>query len=213
MTTSLTDRSKQALSLAFDLHKDQKRKIAPGESEDLAVPYIAHLMNVASYVLQAGGNEDQFIAALLHDSIEDQPNTLGKPTAEIIKEQFGERVLELVLTCTDGEPNQVRDASTWRYRKEKHLQHLKSSATKDPEALLVPLADKLDNCESLVRDLKLHGPVVWKRFNSEPNELVWYYQSVLEIFKSVHSRDDLLIMNLQSVFTEIRSFNAVLETD
>ncbi len=122
MTTALTDRSKQAFSLAFDLHKDQKRKIAPGESEDLAVPYITHLMNVASYVLQAGGNEDQFIAALLHDSIEDQPNTLGKPTVEIIKEQFGERVLELVLACTDGEPNQVRDASIWRDRKEKYLQ-------------------------------------------------------------------------------------------
>ena len=207
MTTSLTDRSKQAFSLAFDLHKDQKRKIAPGESEDLAVPYIAHLMNVASYVLQAGGNEDQFIAALLHDSIEDQPNTLGKPTVEIIKEQFGERVLELVLTCTDGEPNQVRDASTWRHRKEKYLQHLKSSATKDPEALLVPLADKLDNCKSLVRDLKLHGPVVWKRFNSKPEDILFYYQAILEILESSQGKAHLLLRQLQKVFNELNESN------
>jgi (p)ppGpp synthase/HD superfamily hydrolase len=207
MTTALTDRSKQAFSLALELHKGQKRKIAPGESEDLAVPYIAHLMNVASYVLQAGGNEDQFIAALLHDSIEDQPNTLGQQTAEIIKEQFGERVLELVLTCTDGEPNQVRDASTWKDRKENYLYHLKFIKTKDPEALLVPLADKLDNCESLVRDLELHGPVVWKRFNSEPEETLWYYQAVLEILESSQSKDDLLIRQLQNTFNELNKSN------
>ena len=89
MNITFSNRSKEAFALALDLHKDQKRKIAKGESEDLAIPYLTHLLNVASNVLQAGGNEDQFITALLHDSIEDQPNTLGRPTTEIIEEKFG----------------------------------------------------------------------------------------------------------------------------
>ena len=105
MTTALKDRYKPTFSLVLYLHKDQKWKIASSESQDLAVPYVTHMMNLASYVLQAGGNEDQFIAVLLHDSTEDQLNILGRARAEIIKEQFGERVLNLLYTCTDGVSN------------------------------------------------------------------------------------------------------------
>ena len=133
MSITLSNRSKEAFALALDLHKDQKRKIAKGESEDLAIPYITHLLNVASNVLQAGGNEDQFIAALLHDSVEDQPNTLGRPTTEIIEEKFGKRVLELVLAATDGEPNQKRTQATWKDRKENFIAKLEAKSIDDGE--------------------------------------------------------------------------------
>lgn len=203
MSIKFTDRSKEAFALAVDLHKDQKRKIAKGESEDLAIPYITHLMNVASYVLQASGNEDQFIAALLHDSIEDQPHSLGRPTSEIIEEKFGKRVLELVLAATDGEPNQERTPETWKARKEKYINDLKAIATKDPEALLVPLADKLDNATSLVKDLEIHGSIVWQRFNKEPEQMLWYYESIYKTLDKPFSNRNSLILLFRQIIKKL----------
>ena len=212
MSITFSERSKEAFALALDLHKDQKRKIAKGESEDLAIPYITHLMNVASYVLQAGGNEVQFIAALLHDSIEDQPHTLGRPTSEIIEEKFGKRVLELVLAATDGEPSQQRTPETWRARKEKFIKDLEAIAAKDPEALLVPLADKLDNAMSLVRDLESHGPIVWQRLNKEPEQILWYYKSVFKTLSKTLPNINSLIPQFKQVINELNKIHKQITT-
>lgn len=193
MSITFTDRSKLALSLAVDLHKNQNRKIAEGESSSLASPYLGHLLNVASYVLQSGGSEDQFIAALLHDAVEDQNYTLERTAIQIIRDTFGSSVLDLVLAATDGEIDEERSSATWRKRKEHHLEKLKDTVKENPAGLLVPLADKLDNLTSTVRDLKLHGPIVWKRFNAKPEDIIWYYDALSKVFTKAFTRNHFLI--------------------
>ena len=172
----------QALAFAAELHATQTRKVAPGEDATLAIPYLTHLLDVMSLTIQARGDEDQMIAALLHDGLEDQPVYLGTPTAQIIEREFGPRVLAFVQAATDGDSDMPRTPETWRPRKEEHIGHLKALAEKDPDVLLVPLADKLANGLAIVNDLSLHGNKVWYRFNVNPDNVCWYYGSMLNLF-------------------------------
>ncbi len=138
----------KALIFADRLHADQKRK-------GTEVPYIAHLLSVAALVIEAGGDENERIAALLHDAVEDQG---GHETLEEIRREFGEQVAAIVEGCTDAYTN---PKPPWRERKETYLGHL-------PDASLsvrrVSLADKLHNARSILRDLQIFGPKVWDRF-------------------------------------------------
>ena len=129
----LTRRFELALQFASGLHHSQCRKGTP-------VPYISHLMAVSALVLEAGGDEDLAIAALLHDAVEDQG---GPPTLQTIRRMFGDRVADVVMECsdTDREPKPL-----WRERKEQYLAHLLSAST---DALLVSIADKLHNARSV----------------------------------------------------------------
>lgn len=107
----LTSRFDDALQLASELHRKQKRKGSP-------VPYISHLLIVAGTVLDDGGTEDEAIAALLHDAVEDQG---GKAVAERIRERFGDRVAEVVLACSDAD---TMPKPPWRERKDAYIAHL-----------------------------------------------------------------------------------------
>ena len=78
----LTVRFDDALMFAADLHRHQTRK-------GTAIPYVSHLLAVASIVLEHGGREDEAIAALLHDGPEDQG---GQATLDVIRDRFGESV-------------------------------------------------------------------------------------------------------------------------
>ena len=160
MTPILTGRFEESLIFSAHLHATQTRK-------GTAIPYIAHLMAVASLVITHGGNEDEAIAALLHDAVEDQG---GPPTLELIRARFGERVSAIVDGCTDTD---VTPKPPWRVRKERYLAHLKSAS---PSVKLVAAADKLDNVRAITSDHRTHGAEIWTRFNAGRDDQLWFYR-------------------------------------
>lgn len=193
----------QAFALAEWLHGDQYRKNS--DEEALKIPYLTHLIDVMSLLIQVGANDDQLIAGLLHDSLEDQPVTPdGEDTHKVISQMFGARVLELVEAATDGSAGESRDETTWKSRKQAHLDEMALHLKTDPEALLVPLADKLANGQAIVNDLHLVGPVVWERFNAGRDEILWYYTSALEVFESGFGADHVLVRRLRRVVAEMK---------
>jgi (p)ppGpp synthase/HD superfamily hydrolase len=166
----LMNRFDRSLLFASDLHRDQLRK-------GTAIPYIAHLLGVASIALEHGANEDEAIAALLHDSIEDQSRGDAASLRSRIREEFGESVLMIVEGCTDAD---VTPKPPWRERKAGYLAHL---AEAPQSVLLVSASDQLHNARSIVADLQSHGPAIWERFNGAREGSLWYYRSLVATFK------------------------------
>ena len=153
-----------AVGLAYELHARQVRK--GGET-----PYITHLFGVAALVGEHGGDEDQFIAALLHDAAEDQG---GPAVLARIRERFGDRVAALVAGATDS---QEEPKPPWRGRKEAHLARIHGAA---PELRLVLASDKLYNVRSICRDLRQSGAATWGKFNGKRDGTLWYYGAMLD---------------------------------
>lgn len=166
----LTDRFNQALGEVERLHRGQFRK-------ETTIPYIAHLLAVAALVLEHGGDEDQAIAALWHDAIEDRAAEAGGPDAlrAHLRDTYGERVLAMVEACTDAE---TLPKPPWRARKEAHLAHLREVA---PEALLVVAADKLHNARSILADRQVIGEAIWDRFNGGREGTCWYLREMSDL--------------------------------
>lgn len=163
----MTPRFTQALALAARAHEGQPRKGTP-------IPYIAHPVAVAALVAKYGGDEDQQIAALLHDVLED-----GGPAFEPEVAQFGDRVLSIVKGCTDGLPNAHGNKADWLTRKTAYIQHLASAPE---EILLVSGCDKLHNAEAILADLIETGLAVFNRFTATQQQTLWYYESLARIF-------------------------------
>lgn len=162
---AVSPRFSEALVLAAQLHRHQKRK-GPGE-----IPYISHLLVVAGTVIEYGGDEDAAIAALLHDAVEDQG---GLATRETILRLFGPEVTEIVDGCTDTSDY---PKPPWRERKERFLARLAGA----PAAVqLVVMADKLSNVRSTIRDLRLFGERVWERFRGGEQGSLWYYRAIVD---------------------------------
>ncbi len=157
--TTLTDRFGDALRYAARTHAGQLRQ-ADGR------PYIGHLLRVAGLVIQEGGSEDEAIAALLHDAVEDQG---GLRRLEDVRARYGDVVAEIVDECTDsyGEPR-----PPWRRRKERYLAALQHGS---PGGLLVSLADKVDNVRTMLREHRIHGQALWSRSGRGPGDARWYY--------------------------------------
>lgn len=162
----LTDRFADALVFAENLHRRQKRRCND-------IPYVAHLLAVTATVLEWGGDEDTAIAALLHDAVEDQG---GRKMADMIKYQFGDRVAELVLHCTDSFADDPAEKLPWIDRKTAYLARLPKAGA---AAALITAADKLHNVSATIRDVRAHGVQTLDRFEN-PDGLVWYYESVAE---------------------------------
>lgn len=203
-------RVSEGFALAAWLHKDQPRKLKDGEDPKLAIPYITHLAEVFALVVQGFGDEDQMIAALLHDAIEDQnPAPDGRDTELLIYEMFGQRVLDLVLACTDSHTPVGEEKAPWVTRKTNHLAHLREQAERDPSVLLVGLADKLSNGQAILNDLKLHGSIVWERFNTKPTQIAWYYESMLQMFQDFIP-DNPLVPRLARVCVDISKMTETL---
>ncbi|OKH16093.1 HD domain-containing protein [[Limnothrix rosea] IAM M-220] len=168
---ALSDRFSEALVFAEKLHRNQARKGS-------GTPYVAHLLGVASTVLEAGGSEDEAIAALLHDAVEDQG---GLQTRDLIQEKFGDRVTEIVMGCSDSVEGEIK--LPWRERKVAYLNHLKTA----PKSVrLVSMADKLYNLQSIVRDYRLVGEELWSRFRGKKEGTLWYYRELSKIFDPDH---------------------------
>jgi (p)ppGpp synthase/HD superfamily hydrolase len=168
--TDLTPRFEDALAFANSKHRDQRRK-------GTDIPYVAHLLGVASIALEIGADEDQAIAALLHDAVEDQG---GAPMLEEIRTGYGQRVADMVAACTDGEPDPVTGLKPeWRIRKDAYIADM---AHKSADALLVSLADKTHNARAILDDLIVHGDPLWDRFTGKREGSLWYYDALARAF-------------------------------
>ena len=184
-----------AMQMAFGFHFEQFRKRT-------SIPYIAHLMGVCALVLEAGGDEDQAVAALLHDAVEDQG---GLPTLETIRQVFGERVARAVESCSDSTASKPGMKLPWRERKEKYLAHLRSA---DGDALIVAAADKLHNVRAVLSDYRVLGDNVWKKFNAPCEDQLWFYREMAEVLRST-SAPKVLVDELGRVINELeRLINA-----
>ena len=158
----LGPRLQRAFRYAAEKHAGQTRK-------QTAVPYLSHLMAVASLVLEAGGDEDMAIAALLHDVVEDCG---GMPRLREVRQQFGARVAKIVEGCTDsfGEPK-----PEWIERKKDYLREVKHA---DVETRLVSASDKLHNVRTILADYRKDGEAIWTRFTGKKEGTLWYYRDL-----------------------------------
>jgi (p)ppGpp synthase/HD superfamily hydrolase len=164
----LTPKFTDALGYAARIHATQTRKASE-------VPYLGHLLSVAGLVIEADGTETQAIAALLHDAAEDQG---GEQTLDEIGRKFGADVRAIVAACSDTFES---PKPPWRERKEQYIDHLRGASD---DAVLVSLADKLDNARAILRDFRALGSHVWQRFSvRDPGLHLWYYRSLLEVFE------------------------------
>jgi GTP pyrophosphokinase len=175
-----------ALVYAHQLHADQRRK-------GTAIPYVGHLLAVTALVIENGGTEDEVIAALLHDAVEDAG---GAATREEIRQRFGENVAVIVdgLTDTDQTPK-----PPWRKRKEAYIAHLSEASS---SVLLVSLADKIHNAQSILRDVRTDGDTVWNRFTGGRDGSLWYYRSLVETFRT-RGQFAALVAELDRTVTEL----------
>jgi (p)ppGpp synthase/HD superfamily hydrolase len=167
-TPKLGERFSHALTFAADKHRTQVRK--GGD-----IPYLGHLLSVAGLVIEAGGDETEAIAALLHDAAEDAG---GEATLAEIRDIFGEAPAAIVAECSDTFET---PKPPWKDRKRSYIEHV---ATATDSAVLVSLADKLDNARGMLRDHRALGDALWQRFSvQDPREHLWYYTSLLAVFR------------------------------
>jgi (p)ppGpp synthase/HD superfamily hydrolase len=165
--TNLSDRFDEAFHYAHLVHRQQRRK-------GTNAPYIGHLMGVASIVLDAGGSEDEAIAALLHDAAEDHG---GRARIEDIRSRFGDAVARIVEDCTDSWETPKRP---WAGRKAEYVAHAR---TLPPSSLRVSAADKVHNAYAILRDLRNTGEEVWDRFSAPADDVVAYYEGLVRAFR------------------------------
>ena len=191
---TLSTRFEEALTFATRLHAGQSRK-------GTAIPYIAHLLAVASLVLEHDANEDEAIAALLHDAVEDQG---GRVTLEEIRHRFGDRVAEIVEGCTDA---WTTPKPPWRERKEAFLAHLPGATT---SVRLVSAADKLHNARTILSDYRALGESLWSRFHGGKEGTLWYYRSLAEVFRATGPAP--LAEELDRVVSEIERLASAKES-
>ena len=154
-----------AITYALNIHAAQMRKGAE-------TPYLGHLLGVTSLVIEHGGDEEQAMAAVLHDAIED----CGAEQAGIISARFGARVAAIVQGCTDAD---TIPKPPWQARKEAYIAHLEDASQ---DVLLVSASDKLHNARAILTDLQTHGPVVFERFKSGQDKTIWYYEALAKVF-------------------------------
>jgi hypothetical protein len=186
----LGPRFEAALAYAAGVHREHVRK-------GTSIPYMAHVLAVTALVLEDGGGEDEAIAALLHDAVEDGG---GAPRLTDIRREFGDRVARIVEECSDTDET---PKPPWRERKEAYVAHLETASA---EAVRVSLADKLHNARAIVGDYRQMGDALWARFNPDADQL-WYYRSLLEVFRrrsaSPHVRE--LAVTVSSLASMIAS--------
>ncbi len=189
---TLGSRFERALVWACRLHRGQRKKASD-------VPYVSHLLAVTALVLEDGGSEQEAVAALLHDAVEDQA-----VSRKAIRKRFGKKVARIVDGCTEklGKRDDPRNAKTWRKRKQRTLEYLRDPSTSD-SVLRVCAADKLHNARTIVADLRRIGPEVWQRFNAGAVDQLWYYRSLTVIF--THRLPGLLSDELRVAVRDMES--------
>lgn len=171
----ISDRLYAAIELAFRLHGRDARKSSK-------IPVMAHLLSVCALVQHESDDEDEAIAALLHDALEDKPD--GGKTKQEILERFGEKALKIIELSSDTPPDYMGGPKgDWKSRKQSYIDHILST---DPDLLRVTVADKVDNARAILADHQKIGDDIWERFTTKSKaDQIWYYTSVLEAYKKV----------------------------
>ena len=171
----LTNRFTKAVDYARQFHTEFRK--------GTRIPYMAHLLGVTAIVLAEAGRaipvtEDMAIAAILHDVVEDHG---GLPRLQDVEKEFGPNVARMVLALSDTLAEDHDKKEGWDQRKTEYLARLRN----EPEdVLLISAADKLYNAKAILDDLREIGPGVWERFKRGPDEQLWYFNSLLEIFQA-----------------------------
>jgi GTP pyrophosphokinase len=191
----LSERFTDALIFASQLHANQTRKGG-------GVPYISHLLGVASIALEYGANEDEAIAALLHDAVEDQG---GAATCEEIRRRFGDTVTNIVEGCSELD---AIPKPPWRQRKEAYIAHIPTASA---SVRLVSAADKLHNARSILKDYRLLKDDLWERFHGGKNGTLWYYRALIDAFHTHESTP--LVDELERVVSELEGLVGTLTND
>jgi (p)ppGpp synthase/HD superfamily hydrolase len=182
---TLGARLQRAFRYAAEKHAGQTRK-------QTAVPYLSHLMAVASLALEAGGDEDLAIAALLHDMVEDCG---GMPRLREIRKRFGPRVARVVEGCTDsfGEPKEE-----WIERKKDYLREVMHA---DAKTRLVSACDKLHNVRTILADYRQDGEAIWTRFTGKKGGTLWYYRALSDEYQ--HRDTNRITRELEIAVTQL----------
>ena len=186
-----SERFEEALRYAARLHRAQMRK-------GTNIPYVTHLLAVAAIVGENGGTEDEVIAALLHDAIEDQG---GAAAREEIRRRFGDAVVSIVDGTSD---TQVVPKPPWPERKQNYVAHVRGASR---SVRLVSAADKLHNARSILKDLRAEGEAAWRRFNAGREDQLWYYRELVDALREAGGLEDL-VDELDEVVGEINKLEA-----
>lgn len=187
-----TAKYNEALEYAAWLHRHQVRK-------QTEIPYISHLVAVSLIALEHGATEEEAIAALLHDAVEDQG---GLPILEEIRRRFGGTVASIVEGCSDSTADASKGEKKlpWQARKTAYISHI---ATASPSIRLVSASDKLHNALSILRDYRELGEALWERFHGGKEGTLWYYRSLVTAFRQVESNP--LVERLDGVVSELET--------
>ena len=210
----LTDDFLTALQLAHTWHSGQYRK-GTDKGGAVGIPYVSHLLGVASIALEFGADEAEAIAALLHDALEDGPSNLARGAKELRTEivtAFGARgefIAQLVDGATDDTPTAGAQKRDWRVRKQEYLAKLPQE---EASALLVSASDKLHNAQAILRDLLTIGPSVFSRFNQGRDGTLQYYRLLADTYQKIDRPDVQARPRLQALFAELERTVTTLET-
>jgi (p)ppGpp synthase/HD superfamily hydrolase len=195
----LSIRFDHALLFAAQVHRNQDRKKS-------GIPYLSHLLGVASIVMDYGGDEEMAIAALLHDAVEDHG---GRPMLRVIDQIFGPRVAKIVDGCTDSYAEDPKKKEDWATRKFRYLKRVRHE---DAETRFVSAADKLYNARAVLRDLRNNGDSAFVRFSAPKAKIIWYYRSLVNAYRAggvTHLLKPLLD-DLDRVVLEVEHLSGVL---
>jgi GTP pyrophosphokinase len=194
----LTGRFTSAMDYARHLHIERRK--------GTDIPYMAHLLGVASLVMGEAGHagfpvtEDMVIAALLHDAVEDHG---GSPRLEDIRQNFGQNVARMVAGLTDSFVTESSNKEPWQQRKEAYVIRLRDEPA---DVQLISAADKLHNARAILEDYRIIGPRIWKRFKRGRNDQIWYFDALLEVFKAAGG--SRIVSELERVVAELRLISA-----
>ena len=210
MRTTTQAHTPFAFTPRFTQAVDYARQIHTGWRKGTEVPYMAHLLGVASLVLGQAGHvpfavtEDMAIAALLHDAVEDEG---GLPRLQDIEAKFGQEVARIVKGCTDSFEVDNGKKQPWEQRKVSYIERLRDEHDESEGTLLVSSADKLYNARALLEDYREIGAEVWKRFKRGRKEQLWYFDELLKIYEA-RCRDWRIVKELKGVVSKLRSVSA-----
>jgi len=196
----LTDRFLDALRYATVVHRDQRRKGS-------MVPYVGHLLGVASLVIDAGGTEVEAIAALLHDAPEDRG---GVSRLEDIRTRFGSRVAAIIESCSDSLAEDPREKAPWQERKRAYIAHLRANG--DVSVYLVSASDKLHNAQAMLSDFHGAGPALWARFSPDGgrDRIISNFRQLIEAYEEGPSdkRREPIVRRLVKAVDELEAVSS-----
>jgi GTP pyrophosphokinase len=193
-----TEKLTRAFDYARHLHIERRK--------GTGIPAMAHLMGVASLVMGEAGladfpvTEDMVVAALLHDAVEDHG---GASRLEDIRWNFGPNVARMVEGLSDSLEEDADAKGPWEQRKQSYIDRLRGEPA---DVRLISVADKLYNARSIVEDYRVIGPEVWRRFKRGRDLQIWYFETILEVFKS--NGTSRIVGEFERVVVELKRITA-----